>query len=276
MSFVPSHLNALNHLILGHPKKLPTLFYGPPSAGKSILMNQLSYDFLKESNVLLFDTEGGLDRMVQLWKTKLDQRFNIKTTVIKNPEQLNNSPSQGTVYIIEARHIKNILAAHGYDVELKISDGAKIDVKLKNIKRSRVEELVDKCNVRYLVYDSLSNPLKTTFVGGRVNFPGRADAINLWLSSILAISDDYDIVIYGTSHRSVDPTNPYARPHITGGSTIQYNFKVAVYVDPSKSTRTPNVRKLYVARFFNTEPWKRVSKIELTDNGYIDVEGGEK
>jgi len=276
MSFVPSHLKALNKLILGHPKKLPSLFYGPPSAGKSILMNQLGYDFLKDSNVLLFDTEGGLDRLVILWKTILDNRFGIQTTLIKNPGELRNPPSSGTIYLIEARHIKNILKAHGYDAELSISSGAKIDVKLKDIGKSRVEEIVSKCNVRYLAYDSLSNPLKTTFVGGRVNFPGRADAINLWLSSILALADDYDMVIYGTSHRSVDPTNPYARPHITGGSTIQYNFKVAIYLDPSKSTRTPNVKKLYVARFFNTEPWKRVEKIELTDKGYIDVEEGDK
>lgn len=276
MMFIPSHLNALNKLILGHPQQLPTMIFGPPSGGKSILLSQLLYDFLEDGNVLMYDTEGGWDMMMRLWQSTFDKRFGIQTKVIKT-KSVPKVSEKGNIIVLESRHIKNILRDHGFNVELNVSSGSKIDVKVKDITDSLVEKILESCNIKFLGYDSLTNPLKTTFVGGRVNFPGRADAINLWLSTILGISDIYPVSVYGISHRSINPTDAWAKPHMTGGSTIRYNFKVTVYLDPStaKQLSQAGIKKLYVERFFNVAPWTRMFKIRMTDKGYVDVGDNE-
>jgi hypothetical protein len=72
-------------------------------------------------------------------------------------------------------------------------------------------------------------------------------------------------------HATMDPTNPYVKPAITGGKNILHNFKVALYVERSKS---PNIekmcmRRVYLARFFNRQAWKDKRKITLTDTGFV-------
>jgi hypothetical protein len=271
MSFVPSHIQAFNKLIIGHPKKLPTLIFGPPAGGKSILMGEISIDFLTDFNCLYIDAEGGLDKMFAFWLPIWERKLGKPIQIIRiDTPGAKHIPASGAILILEARHIHTVLQAHGFKTDLTISESGKIDLKLVGSCHNVIEEAVSKCNVGLLVYDSLTNPLKTTFVGGRVNFPGRADAVNMWMSGLIKIADNYDIVVYGTSHRSVDPTNPYAKPHAVGGSTLLYNFKCTMYLDPSKYAQYKNRRTLWIERFFNVEPWKRSERLNLSDTGYQD------
>ena len=72
-------------------------------------------------------------------------------------------------------------------------------------------------------------------------------------------------------HNSRDPTNKWDTPHIRGPGALRYNFKIVLYMDPSKSKKTPNFKKLWVTRFFNVEGWSKFSPLELTDQGYVDL-----
>jgi hypothetical protein len=269
-----SHLNAINELTGGQLKKVPMLLYGPPAAGKSILLFQLAYDFLsKGENVLFFDTEGGLKRMIELWKPKFDQRFNVQTKIV---DDLTSVEPGKAIYITEARSVKGIVAMHGYDIGLEITKGQKedsvpkINLRLNSIVENKIRKIVLNAGIKYLAYDSFSQPMKIGFVGGRTQFPARADAINLWWSGIEELMDDFELTCWCTSHQSVDPTNAWAKPHVRGGETVKYNFKIWLYIDPYRAAKDKNLRKLWIARFFNVEDWIKYVNIELTDTGYVD------
>jgi len=277
MPFIQSHLEAVNKLILGHPLKIPAIMYGPYSSGKSILFYQLAYDFLRSRNVFFMDTEGGLYEMMTLWKPVFDKRFNIETRISKD---LSKRYDKGCVYLIEARHIRTVLREHGYDVELEITGGKKseesvpkINLRIKGLTENRILKLIRENNVGYIVYDSISAPLRTGFVGGRTQLPARSDACSLWLSGILELADDYDVIIYSTAHESYDPANPYATPHIRGPTALLYSFKIVLYLDPSRSQKNElkNRKTIWLQRFFNVEGWSKSAKVELTSEGYRDI-----
>ena len=276
---VPSHLDAINSLIGGHLVKIPTLIFGSPAAGKSLFEQQLAMDFLaRGQNVLWVDCEGGADVMFELWRPKYMSRFSLDYDIkVIYPDTKLEKTEKPTVFIIEARHIINILGFHGVNIDLEVTKGksedsvAKINLRYLGKGKNLVKELIQKGEVKMLVYDSLTAPMKTTFVGGRIQFPARADAFNLWLGAIKELVDTNSLVIYGTSHSSVDPTNPYANPHTSGGDTIKYVFKCSLYMQASKSPKYKNNRKLYIERFFNIPPWQKWSALELTEkNGYED------
>jgi hypothetical protein len=255
---VSSSLNGINSLISGYFKKCPLAFFGPPKSGKSILCFQDGLYVAKQvgSNLLYIDTEGAGPVFLKLWEEVFRKRFSLSST---------------KVFYLDLRRVEDILDAHGYKTEMKISKGGKIDVIYKGDSENKIAKLIEKENIGVVVYDSMSNPLKIAFPGGRMNRPARADAIDMWLNAIHFNSLDYNLVTFVVHHRSIDPTNPFAEPFVVGGDTILYNFKVILYLSQRKYRPQLTVRDVHLYRFFNEKEWSKAASINLTEEGYFDV-----
>lgn len=284
---IPTGLKAVDEMIGGLPMRLPVNLFGPPMCGKSIFWVQFAYQWLSkiEGNALFVDTEGGLTNILETWGPIFNQRFKTKTEFKElEPETAIPSTKVNTIYLLDVRQIGKILHMHGFDVKLDISTPekeetqAKITVNLRGFCDNWISKMVKEARIKFLCYDSITNPLTTVFVGGRINFPSRADATNLWLNALQQVADEYDILIGSTSHRSVDPTNPFDQiGGKTGGETIDYNFKLSLYMQPSLSQQKhlKNRKKIWVERYFNLPQWDRYGIVELTDVGFVDIAGKE-
>jgi len=254
---LPSSLSGINKLtIFGYCRKTPYAIFGPPKEGKSIFALQESLYLAKqmEKNILWIDTEGA-PVFINIWLDVLKKRFDTDVEVVYK----------------DLRRIEDILAFHGYNVELKVEKTGKIETLFRGFTTPEIEKVIKEKDIGVLVYDSMSNPLKMSYPGGRMNFPARADAIDMWLSAVHSYSLDNDLVSLVVHHHSVDPTNPYAEPRVIGGQTIMYNFKVVLYLTQRKFKPHSSVRDVFLARYYNKKEWAESVPIILTDKGYYDI-----
>lgn len=259
-----SSIPEIGSMMIGYIKGVPIAFFGAGEAGKSILMLQEAICVAAQmnKNVLLIGTEGAEDVFVDLWLPAFKQRFNFL----------------GHVSVISTETVEDLLKKFGRQIEIKVSDKGKADIIVTGACKNEIVEKIIKDNIGVVVLDSFTMPFRTEFAGGRMNFAGRADAECLIFGELRRISHTKNLVVLMSHHATMDPTNPYAKPALTGGKNIIHNFKVALYVERSKS---PNVekmcmRRIYLARFFNRPAWRDKRKITLTDTGFIAmVEDGD-
>lgn len=255
---VPSSLQNINNMILGYPRGLPVAIFGPPREGKSVLCFQESIYLAKrlEGNVLYIDTEGAGPFFFKMWERVLRERFAAKTV---------------QVLYKDLRRIEDILAFLGHKTTFKVTKSGKVETIYQGTIESEFDKIIKGYNIRVVVIDSMSNPLKLSFPGGRMNLPSRADATDIWLGSLHFACKDNNLVALVTHHRSIDPTNPYAEPQIVGGETLAYNFKLMLYLSQRKFKPHSSVRDVHLVRFPNKKEWSVKTQILLTDQGYVDI-----
>jgi len=254
-----SSIPELGSMFMGYIKGVPIAFFGSGEAGKSILMFQEAVCVAAQmsKNILMLGTEGAEDVFVDLWLPTFRKRFNFI----------------GHVDVVSVETVEDLLKRFGREIEIKISEKGKADIIVTGSCKNDIGERIIKDNIGVVMLDSFTMPFRTEFAGGRMNFAGRADAECLIFGELRRLSRTKNLVVLMSHHATMDPTNPYAKPAITGGKNILHNFKVALYVERSKS---PNIekmcmRRIYLARFFNRQAWKDKRKITLTDNGFIAV-----
>jgi hypothetical protein len=253
---IDSSLEAVRKMMVGYPKKYPVALYGPPMSGKSIFaFQEAAYG---ADSVVLVDTEGTGPVFVQLWQNTFERRFNKQLNIVYE----------------DARKIEDLFALLGHKISLKISAAGKIDLVYKGESPNKLNDYAKK-GAHVFIVDSISNPLRVYFPGGQQNFPARADAANLILNAIHSVAIDNDVVFFTTHHETLNPTNPYALPGLTGGSTIRYNFKIILYLSQRTFRPHSSVRDLTLVRYFNKKEWSESYPIILKDDGYHDITAEE-
>lgn len=255
-----SSLNAINNMIGEYPLKIPIALFGRTMSGKTILAIQEALYCASQlgGDVLYIGTEGGEDLFIKQWVPVLSQRFN---TSVK-------------FHLLQARSIEALLKIHGLQIELVLKQ--RIDVRFTGEVEDEVSKLIKNRNIKVIVYDSLSNPLKIAFPSERQNFPARASALNMLMNKIQDIATDNDILVFGIHHASFDPSltqgqaGGIMRPHISGGDAVCYNTKIILALLQT-SSRITNVRRIYLVRFFNKPEWSESAFIEIKNDGWWDI-----
>jgi len=246
----------LTSLFPGYIEGVPVAWYGEGEAGKSIFMLQEASWIAKciGKNILIVGTEGGEDILKDMWFPVFSKRFD----------------STQECYVLDAQSMEELLKVFGKKVEIKTSDKGKADIIVTGTCDNKVSKLVTAHEIGIVIIDSLTMPFRTEFAGGRMNFAGRADAQCLILGEVRRLSRK-GVFALVSHHATVDPTNPYAKPAITGGKNILHNFKISLYIQKSKSTNIDKmrIRKLYLTRFFNKQGWREFAKIQLVDEGFV-------
>ena len=320
-AYIPTQdLLNFNSLVGGIPMGALFGVFGVPATNKSLLSLQLSYTmFGFGANALLVDTEGGSGaHSLPFWVDRFNKRYGLEVQIVEvkydwetlkwklDPAEDKIAKDKPLFFIVDLRMIHKILSFHGVQCHLEITEptkikdkktgevigeegGGKISVRLKsfedNIKRTPIGQLVEKFNIKYIIYDSITNP-QELFVSGQLNFPGRDDAQGLWFQQIQEIAQEFNSTIIGIFHASKSPTDQYdVHGHPVGGKAVGHNFKYLLSIerfqgamgakpmgtDIGNKGQYINRRKIVMLRHPTKAPFSERYDIELHDDGFHDA-----
>ncbi len=319
-AYIPTQdLLNFNSLVGGIPVGALFGVFGVPATNKSLLSLQLAYTFFNfGTNALLVDTEGGSGaHSLPFWVDRFNKRYGAEVQIVEvkydwetlkwkfDPAEDKLPKDKPLFFVVDLRMIHKILSFHGVQCHLEISDpmikkdkktgeviaeegGGKITLGLKsfedNIKKTAIGQIVDKYNIKYIIYDSITNP-QELFVSGQLNFPGRDDAQGLWFQQIQELAQEFNTTVIGIFHASKSPTDQYdTHGHPIGGKAVGHNFKYLLSIERFQDrTAKPmgteignkgqyiNRRKLVMLRHPTKAPFSVRYDVELSDDGFRDA-----
>lgn len=287
-TYYPANLEPFNDLIGGLPIGSALGIYGPFTSGKTILTLQLAFSV--NGNALFIDTEGS-GYSYHYWTQRLGELYNRPTVVecvqtkleeenkkVKLSIQDISDSDEGTFYVMDVRGLDKILALHGRPVKIQLK-GEKFSLSPREHWYSDIWDIplaafIQKHNIKYLVYDSISQPL-AGLISERHNFPVRNNACNLWLTQAERLAEFYNLIVIGTHHETKDPTVPFSLPKALGGGAVGYNFKFQVYLGLLTQSPKESRRVLKINRHPYKPPFAERKLLMLTDNGFKEIEKEE-
>jgi RecA/RadA recombinase len=304
LGITPTSLEAVNTQIGGFAPRTLTNICGQPGAGKTILLTQLSWEYLKlnpDKNVLYVGTEGGEEYAVEGWGLKSFYERYLEPDIIKiDSSNINLKQKLGkkqAIFLYYETNILEILKNHGFPLNFKVSKDGKINVRLNlpsikkgkassfaefpRLKDSPIGKFIEDHNIGMVVYDSVSMPNRV-FISGQVNFPARGNAQELWFAQMQDAAKTDNLVVMASTHITKDDTNKFDMGKPLGGDIVAYNFKVVLRVSrylnprsklPAQNPMLINKRKLTRERFFFEKCGTQagITCLDLTDEGYKDV-----
>ncbi len=142
-----------------------------------------------------------------------------------------------TLYVIEAPALQDILALNGVRCDILISESGRVEVRLLpgttfKVSESVLGRFVQEANISLLVYDSISMPLKSTFIGTQ-DFPGRSSATALILGQTQKLCSELNISVIALNHVTVNPITGQNKPY--GGQIVGYDFKFSFMLEKAFS-----------------------------------------
>jgi len=298
-------LRGLNELLKGG-LPLRSLFgiYGKFKAGKSIFCQQLAWEVMKWSgmNALLFDTESDYFKpdALPIWATRFNKRYELdiqlvrvscipKWSVKKNPViddlEFNFYPEEfdedkQTAFILDEGKFEILIALHGKPVAPRLK-GGKIDLMPMEtglyvfyVNQSKLGNFIEERQIKFVSYDSITRPF-LSFHGGRVNYPVRNEAANLWFAQIDELLKMYNLVSVCTHRETDNPTNQFSRPEPKGGRAIGHWFKRMIHLQKIGSTvkRRLKVYRIPTEAEWGEGSWSSERRIFLSNHGFKDLEG---
>ncbi|MGQ9780763.1 MAG: ATPase domain-containing protein [Nitrososphaeria archaeon] len=138
-----------------------------------------------------------------------------------------------TVYVIEAPNLHDLLSLHGVRCDLLISESGRVEVRLLpgtsfNAVESPLGKLIREAKVSLISYDSLSMPLKSTFIGTQ-DFPGRSAATALILGQAQKLCSSLNVCFVALNHVTTNPITGQDKPY--GGQIVGYDFKFSFLLE---------------------------------------------
>ena len=142
-----------------------------------------------------------------------------------------------TLYVIEAPALQDILSLNGVRCDLIISDSGRVEIRLLpgttfKASESVLGKFVREAKISLLVYDSISMPLKSTFIGTQ-DFPGRSSATALILGQTQKLCSELNLSVIALNHITVNPITGQNKPY--GGQIVGYDFKFSFLLERAYS-----------------------------------------
>jgi len=143
------------------------------------------------------------------------------------------SGDKPTVFVLEVPNLHDLLLLHGIRCDLIISESGRVEVRLLpgtsfNAVESSLGKIVKENRISLISYDSLSMPLKSTFVGTQ-DFPGRSAAIALILGQAQKLCSTQNVCVVSLNHVTVHPITGQNKPY--GGQIVGYDFKFSLLLE---------------------------------------------
>jgi hypothetical protein len=186
---------------------------------------------------------------------QLSQVISTLSPVMK----LSADKAQNAIYILEEPGMPGLMGLHGIDGEFCVSEGGRVELRLKpggvrEPENSPVGSFVRDNSVGLLIYDSISAPAKSTFTGTQ-DLPARSTSFAFLLGQAQKISSRSELPVLAVNHISVHPHNP-AWTHPYGGLIVGYDFKYVFHLE-----REPSESKLREYPIINRESVKRHNRV---------------
>jgi RecA/RadA recombinase len=148
-----------------------------------------------------------------------------------------------SIFIVQMPEIIDLLALHGNDVQKIVSEGGRVELRLKStpIYQSALHHIVEATKAKLLVYDSLSAPFKSAFLGTQ-DLPARSAGMAILLAHAQRLCVEYDIAVVVTSHASINPIKAWDRGRPYGGITLGHEAKFSFELTKHTSKRNDDAK----------------------------------
>ncbi len=191
----------------------------------------------KSSDAYLREAFAGALRQVQVLPTEqeLTEALNIFAPAIQLSAEKCEEPC---IFVVEAPGLVDLLAIHGLRVEVVISEGGRVEVRLQphgltDPRFSPLGRLAAERKASFVVYDSISAPMKAIFAGTQ-DLPARSSSLAMLLGQVQRICNSMGLAVLAVNHITVHPINP-AWSHPYGGLIVGYDFKYVFHLEKAPS-----------------------------------------
>jgi RecA/RadA recombinase len=142
------------------------------------------------------------------------------------------------VFIVQMPDIIDLLALHGNDVQKIVSEGGRVELRLKStpVYNSALHNMIEATKAKLLVYDSLSAPFKSAFLGTQ-DLPARSAGMAILLAHAQRLCVEFGIAVVVTSHASINPMAAWDRGKPYGGLTLGHEAKFSFELTKNTSRR---------------------------------------
>ena len=151
---------------------------------------------------------------------------------------LGEEKKEPSIFIIQLPDIIDLLALHGHDVQKIVSEGGRVELRLKStpVYESALHQLVEQTKAKLLVYDSISAPFKSAFFGTQ-DLPARSAGMAIMLAHAQRLCIQFGIAVVVTSHASINPMAAWDRGKPYGGLTLGHEAKFSFELTKNTSKR---------------------------------------
>jgi RecA/RadA recombinase len=135
-------------------------------------------------------------------------------------------PKEPSIMIIQLPDVIDLLALHGHDVQKIVSEGGRVELRLKSspVYESALHQIVEQTRAKLLVYDSISAPFKSAFFGTQ-DLPARSAGMAIMLAHAQRLCIQFGLAVVVTSHASINPMASWDRGKPYGGITLGHEAK---------------------------------------------------
>jgi len=191
---------------------------------------------------------------------------------------------ENSIYLLEEPGLMQLMQLHGIDGDMSVTEGGRVEFRLKaggvkEAEYSPLGDFVKDRDIRLIVYDSISAPAKSTFIGTQ-DLPARSSSFAFLLGQAQKLSSRFSIPILAVNHISVHPHNP-SWTHPYGGLIIGYDFKYVFHLEKepaasklddypicNRDIMTKHNRLLWVYRHPRIEQYGVASLLLLDEQGF--------
>jgi hypothetical protein len=235
----------------------------------------------RSSEAFLREALANVLRQAQLSPT--EQQLTEALNVFAPGLKLEAKEEAGTcIYVVEAPALVDLLSLHGLKVEIMVSEGGRVEVRLQphgfsDPQFSPLGRFLAEREATFLVYDSISAPMKAVFAGTQ-DLPARSSSLALLLGQVQRICNSLSLSVLAVNHITVHPINP-AWSHPYGGLIVGYDFKYVFHLEkaPSESKLeevplanpgSKGNRLVWAYRHPRLEEYGSASLLQLDEDGF--------
>jgi len=283
-----SGVEAIDELLLGGiPSGSPVCLYGIYQIGKSMFCLQLATKTLasyKDARVIYLDTESFLlgEPFDLYWKFfsrrfGLEEKDKKRLVVWQTPGIHKMGRPFGIEYeVVQEEERTSIIVKFP-----KKDKGSKEKTKKTSqaedwISYSPLYKELEKGDVKLLVLDSITMPIKESIPAGMQNFPARSSIISSLLAAIRLLAHRFDVSTIYTDHGVKNPMKYRIDPW-GGGALIHGTKHILGILDVNKETKDKLdtqdqwAKKFYRYRYPGVIEDARIVLLRK-DYGYVDLE----
>jgi hypothetical protein len=191
----------------------------------------------------------------------LESQLGEMVNILSPDVAVNLDKTDGPLVVyLQVPEITDLLALHGMDCVIGVSEGGRVEMRLKRapVYPSPLHYLIKETGACLVVYDSISAPLKSIF-GGTADLPARSSSLAMILSNAQRLCIEFNLAVLATNHVTINPIHSWDRSPFGGiilGHEAKFSFELtkggakrgdgSVAVNPEDESDA--ARKIWVQR----------------------------
>lgn len=170
-------------------------------------------------------------------ESQIEEVVNILSPDVEIKMESTKGPQ---VILLQVPEIIDLLALHGVDGAIVVSEGGRVELRLKRtpVYPSPLHYIAKETGAKLIVYDSISAPMKSIFVGTQ-DLPARSSSMAMILMNAQRLCIEFDMAVLATSHVTINPIKAWER-HPFGGIMLGHEAKFSFELTKGVGSRGEN------------------------------------